>query len=95
MAITFEIAKTDRVACRSCGRRITKGTRKGIIHERGFNGYEIKKSYCLSCIKTIILERIKEFQKMIETIEDGKYCNCGSELKTDEKIREGICRECK
>jgi hypothetical protein len=72
MAITIETAKTNRVACRSCGRRILKDTQKAIIHEKGFNGYEIKKSYCFSCIKPIILDRIKELEEMLKVIEGTK-----------------------
>jgi hypothetical protein len=68
MAINIEISKSDRVACRKCGKRILKGINKGVIQEKGFNGYEVKKSFCLVCIKEIILEKIKELNELIEAI---------------------------
>lgn len=70
MGITLELSKSDRVACRSCGKRIKKGILKGVIAEKGFSGYDVKVSYCKECIKIIILKKIDEFQAQLKMIEE-------------------------
>ena len=72
MAITIEKAKTDRVACRECGKRILKNINKGIIQEKGFNGYEVKKSFCMPCIEKIVLNKIAELTELSKKIEELK-----------------------
>jgi DNA-directed RNA polymerase subunit RPC12/RpoP len=72
--ITIEIAKTDRVSCRTCHKRIIKGTNKGVIQEKGFNGYEVKKSFCMNCIEKIVLEKITELEELLKKIGERK---CG------------------
>jgi hypothetical protein len=67
--MTLEKAKTDRVCCRNCGKKILKDELKGISSDRGFGGYDVKISYCVACIRTIILNRIKELNEMIELID--------------------------
>jgi len=68
--ITIEKAKTDRVACRECHSRILKNQDKGIIQEKGFNGYEVKKSFCMNCIAKIVIEKITELQELSKKIEE-------------------------
>lgn len=72
MGITLEKAKSDRVACRKCGKRIKKDILKGVIAEKGFNGFDVKVSYCKDCIKAIILKKIDEFQAQIKMIDEDK-----------------------
>ena len=70
MSIIIEQAKTDRVACRECGKRILKNANKGVIQEKGFNGYEVKKSFCMNCIAKIVIEKITELQELSKKIEE-------------------------
>lgn len=68
--ITIEKAKTDSVACRECHSRILKNQNKGVIQEKGFNGYEVKKSFCMNCIKKIIQDKIQELTELSKKIEE-------------------------
>ena len=70
--ITIEKAKTDRIACRGCGKRILKSQDKGVIQERGFNGYEVKKSFCMACVEKIVKDKIKELEELSKKIEEIK-----------------------
>lgn len=75
--ICIEVAKSDRIACRECHKRILKNQEKGVIQEKGFNGFEVKKSFCMNCIEKIVKEKITELTELSKKIEElnGKNIN--------------------
>jgi DNA-directed RNA polymerase subunit RPC12/RpoP len=106
MVIILEVAKSDKISCRKCGKRILKGINKGVIQEKGFNGYEVKKSFCLICIKEVILEKIKELNELITKIAVDEenwfittmkfHCKkCNYEWKGRLKLEPRECPNCK
>jgi len=65
----IEKAKSGRAKCFNCENTIEEGTLKLVVMEKGFGGYDTKKSLCLTCGKAHIKGNINELNKQLEILE--------------------------